>query len=346
MILFNTLRGLAALTIGLAISSGPAAAQQSAADFYKGKTIGINIGYGAGGGYDTYGRVLARHLGRHVPGNPSVVPKNMPGAGALKAANYIYNSAPKDGTELGLVASSTLMEPLLGNDQAQFVSSKFTWLGSMSKDVAFCAVRGGAGINSFDDWRKQKKEITFGSTGPAAITHQHPLVLKNVLGANARVIAGYQGTKTISLAVERSELDGMCGLFVSSIQAQYMGMVKSGELKLIIQMGPKKTDVFGKVPSVFDYAKTDVDRQVLEIHFGQLLLARPIIAPPGLSPDRATALRKAFAEALKDPVMLADAKKVNIEIEPVSADEAQKLMVQFADYPKAAIAAAKKAIDR
>ena len=345
MTIRRNLYGLVALTVGAMLASSPATAQ-SVADYYKGKTVGINIGYGAGGGYDTYGRVLARHLGRHIPGNPIVVPKNMPGAGALKAANYIYNSAPKDGTELGLVASSTLMEPLLGNDQAQFDASKYTWLGSMTKDIGHCGIRKGAGVASFDDWLKQKKELTFGSTGPAAITHQHPLIMKNVLGANVRVISGYQGTKDISLAVERGEVDGMCGLFVSSIKASYLNMVKAGDLILLIQMGSSRTEEFGKVPSVFDYAKSDRDRQVLEIHFDQLALARPIMAPPGLPKDRAAALRKAFADAMKDPQLLADAKKVNIEIEPVSGAEVEKMLAKFADYPKAAIDAAKKAIDR
>jgi tripartite-type tricarboxylate transporter receptor subunit TctC len=343
---FNAACAIAALTIGAGLWAGSAAAQQSVADYYKGKTIGINIGYGAGGGYDTYGRVLARHFGKHVPGNPNVVPKNMPGAGALKAANYIYNSAPKDGTELGLVASSTLMEPLLGNDQAQFDASKFTWLGSMSKDIGHCGIRKGAGVASFDDWLKQKKELTFGSTGPAAITHQHPLIMKNVLGANARVIAGYQGTKDVSLAVERGEVDGLCGLFVSSIKASYLNMVKSGDLILLIQMGEERTDEFGKVPSVYDYAKTPQDRQVLEIHFDQLTLARPIMAPPGVAQDRAAVLRKAFEETLKDPALLEDAKKVNIEIELVTGKEVEQLLVKFANYPPAAIEAAKKAIDR
>jgi tripartite-type tricarboxylate transporter receptor subunit TctC len=345
MTIRRNLYGLAALAVGAALASSPATAQ-SAADFYKGKTVGINIGYGAGGGYDTYGRVLARHFGRHIPGNPTVVPKNMPGAGALKAANYIYNSAPKDGTELGLVASSTLMEPLLGNDQAQFDAAKFAWIGSMTSDISHCGIRKGAGVSSFDDWLKQGKELTFGSTGPAAITHQHPLVMKNVLGANARVIAGYQGTKDVSLALERGEVDGLCGLFVSSIQASYMQMVKSGDLILLIQMGPERTDVFGKVPSVYDYSKSDQDRQVLEIHFEQLALARPIMGPPGMPKDRVDVLRKAFDETMKDPQLLADADKINIEIKLVTGDQVEKMLVKFGDYPKSAIDAAKKAIDR
>ena len=319
---------------------------QSPAEFFKGKTVNIEIGFPAGGCYDTYGRVLARHLGRHIPGNPTIVPKNMPGAGALKAANFIYNAAAKDGTEIAIVASSTLMEPLLGNDQAQFDASKFGWLGSMSKDIAFCGINPASGVTSFDDWLKTKKELTFGSSGPAAITHQHPQVMKNVLGANVKLIAGYQGTKDISLAMQRQEVDGICGMFISSVQASFQPMIDAGQMKLIIQMGPNKSDIFGKIPSVYDYAKTDLDRQVLDIHFGQLLLARPFMLPPGVPEDRLAALQKAFLDTLKDKALLADAEKANIEIEAVTPNEVQAMLAKFSDYPQDSIKAAQQAIGR
>lgn len=338
------------LCAGVALCAAAAlpsiASAQNATDFYKGKTLSINIGFPPGGGYDTYGRVLARHLGKHIPGEPNVVPKNMPGAGALKAANYLYNTAPKDGSEIGIVASSTLMEKLLGNDQAQFDPTKFSWIGSMTQDVGFCGINPKSGVTSFDQWLKTKKEIIFGASGPAAITYQHPMVLKNVLGANARVISGYQGTKDVSLAMQRGEVTGLCGMFVSSVSAQYQPMIDAGDMKLVIQMGPQKTDVFGKIPSVFDYAKTDMDRQVLQIHFGQLKLARPVMAPPGIPLDRLAVLSKAFTDSLKDPGLLADAKKAQIDIDYVSGDDARKLLAQFANYPKDALENAKHAMGR
>ena len=339
------LYGAAALGCFIAGVSSAAMAQ-SPADFYKGKTLGINIGFPPGGGYDTYGRVLARHMGKHMPGNPSVVAKNMPGAGALKAATYLYSSAPKDGTEIGIVASSTLMEPLFGNDQAQFDATKFSWIGSMSQDVGFCGINPKSGIASFDQWLDKKQEIIFGASGPAAITFQHPMVLKNLFGANVKVISGYQGTKDVSLAMQRLEVSGICGMFVSSVSSQYQPLIDSGDMVLVIQMGPRKTDVLGKVPSVFDYAKSDEDRQILEIHFGQLKLARPFMGPPGLPPDRLAALSKAFADSLQDPGLLADAQKAQIDIDYVSGDEARKLLAQFADYPKAALEKAKQAMGR
>ena len=345
MILGRTLCGIAVWSL-TAVALSVSASAQSAGDFYKGKTLSINIGFPPGGGYDTYGRVLARHMGKHIPGEPNVVPKNMPGAGALKAANYLYNSAPKDGTEIGIVASSTLMERLLGNDQAQFDATKFSWIGSMSQDVGFCGINPKSGIASFDQWLEKKQEIIFGASGPAAITFQHPMVLKNVLGANARVISGYQGTKDVSLAMQRGEVTGLCGMFVSSVSSQYQPLIDSGDMKLVIQMGPAKTDVFGKIPSVFDYAKTDEDRQILEIHFGQLKLARPFMGPPGMPIDRLAALSKAFADTLKDEGLLADAKKAQIDIDYVSGDDARQLLAAFANYPKPALEKAKQAMGR
>ena len=189
----------ALVVIALPLTAGPAMAD-SVADFYKGKTIDLIIGFPAGGGYDAYGRLIARHIGDHIPGNPTVVPQNMPGAGSLKAADYIYNSAPKDGSAFGIVASSTLMEALFGDKQARFDASKFSWLGSASQDVSYCGIGPGSHITSFDQWVKSGKELTFGASGPAAITYQHPMVMKNVLGAHLRVIAGYGGTSDITLA--------------------------------------------------------------------------------------------------------------------------------------------------
>lgn len=335
------------LAIAFAVAPFMGAANADAvSDFYKGKSVSIGIGFGAGGGYDTYARALARHYGRHIPGNPTVVPRNMPGAGALILANHVFNAAPKDGTEMGLVAASTLMEPLLDNDKARYVAKDFTMIGSMSKDIAFCGLGKAAGVKTFEAWRDSGKTMAFGATGPAAITYQHPLIFNNVLGAKAKPLPGYKGTKDISLALQRGEVDGMCGLFVSSIQAQYQGLIDSGELFLVLQGGPEKTDLFGDIPTVYDHAKTDLDKMALDFHFGQFLLARPFVAPPGVPADRVKALREAFLATLEDPKFLDDAKKVRIAISPVPADEATALLDKFADFPPEAIEAAKKAIGR
>jgi tripartite-type tricarboxylate transporter receptor subunit TctC len=322
----------------------PAAAQ---ADF-RGETISIQIGYGPGGGYDTYGRVLARHFGRFIPGNPNVVAKNMPGAGSLRAANYVYNLTARDPVDIALISASTAMEPLMGNEQAKFDVTRFGWLGSMNQDISFCGVWQAPGIpTSFPEMLKPGgKELIFGSAGPAAISHQHPLILKNVLKANIRVIAGYEGQKQVNLAMQRGEVHGACALFASSIKAQWLPNVKAGELKLFLQMGPKVSDEFGPVPNVFDFVHDDDDRKVLEFHFKQTILGRPFAASPNLPKDRLAALQTAFLATMKDPQFLADAKKFNLDIDVATPAEVQKLLAEFANYPKGILDKAKAAIGR
>src|SRR5215470_8281228 len=325
------------------ILAGPAMGQTPVT--FRGETITIQIGYGPGGGYDTYGRALARHYGHFIPGNPNVVPKNMPGAGSLRAANHVYNLSAREGIEIALISASTAMEPMMGNDQAKFDVTKFGWIGSMNQDISFCGVwlRPG-GLQSFADMFKV--ETLFGSAGQASISYQHPLILKNVLGAKVNVITGYAGTREVNLAMQRGEVDGSCGLFLSSIKSQYLSDVQEGRLKLVIQMGPKTTNIFGPVPSVFNSAKSDEERGVLELHFKQILLGRPIAAPPDVPPGIVETLRTAFMRTMHDAEFLEDARKVNIDIDPVSGAEVEGLLRQFADYPAAIIRKARAAIGR
>jgi tripartite-type tricarboxylate transporter receptor subunit TctC len=280
-------------------------------------------------------RVLARHYGRFLPGNPTVVPANKPGAGSLTAANTINNKTAPDGLTNGMFASSAAMAGLLGDKAAAFDNTKFSWIGSMSQDAAFCGVWETPGaVKSFDEMlNKDRKETIFGGGAPAAITFQHPMVLKNVLHANIKVIPGYRGTRDLNLAMHRGEVNGMCGLFGSSIKSSYADDVKSGKLKLVIQMGSKTSDEFGKVPSVFDYAKTDEDRAVLDLHFRQLLLGRPLAGPPNIPADRLKALRDALFATMKDPQFLAEANKAGLDIDPVKPDEVLKLLERFKAFP-------------
>ena len=332
----------AAMAIAAAI--GPARAD-AVAEFYAGKTLTLISGFPPGGGYDAYTRLLQRHYGRHIPGRPAVVVSNMPGAGSLVAANHIYQSAPRDGTVLAVFSSSAAVEPILGNKAALFDPVRFSWIGSMAQDVAYCGVWQEAGApSSFEEMRT--KETIFGGGGTAAITYQHPMVLKNILGAKIRVVTGYSGTREINLAMNRGEVSGSCGLFTASIQSQWPDDVKSGRLKLVIQMGNKKSDTFGNVPSVFDYAKSEEDRAVLEVHFGQLLLARPLAGPPGIPPERLMALREAFLATMKDEQFLADATKNGIEIDPATGDEVQATLARFAAFPKPTLARAAEAMSR
>jgi tripartite-type tricarboxylate transporter receptor subunit TctC len=338
------LPGLVAVCIGATAVAGVARAD-AVSDFYAGKTLTLIAGFPPGGGYDTYVRVLARHFGRFVPGHPAVVPTNMPGAGSLLAANYLYGKAPPDGSVLAMLASSAVMEPQLGNKSALFDAAKFSWIGSMSQDVAFCGVWQAPGAaKSFDEMLT--KETIFGGGATSAITYQHPMVLKNVLGANIRVIPGYPGTREIDLALHRGEVNGICGLYASSIRASFADDVASGQLKLVIQMGSKLSDAFGKIPSVFDYARTDEERAVLDVHFKQLILGRPLAGPPGIPPDRRKALREALQATMRDKDFLAEADKVGLDIDPASAEEVEQLLQRFAAFPPQVFRKAQEAIGR
>lgn len=335
---------LGAAALCLAAATGIAEAD-SVSDFYKGKTINLIAGFPPGGGYDTYVRVLARHYGHFIPGQPLVVASNMPGAGSLTAANQIYNKATPDGLSLAMFASSATMEPLLGNKSALFDATKFSWVGSMSNDVAYCGLWQGPGVpTSFDDMLV--KESIWGGGAAAAITFQHPMVLKNVLHAKIKVIPGYAGTRDINLAMQRGEVNGTCGLFGSSIKSQFANEVKDGRLKIVVQMGSKTSDEFGKVPSVFDYAKTDMDRAVLDVHFKQLLLGRPLAGPPGIPADRLKALRDGLVATMKDKDFMAEADKTGLDIDPASPEEVEALLKRFAAFPPEVFQKAQEAIGR
>jgi tripartite-type tricarboxylate transporter receptor subunit TctC len=335
---------IAALLLATAMAS-PALAQD-AADFYKGKTIQLLIGFPPGGGYDANARTLARHFGRFIPGNPNVVPSNMPGAASLVAANHLYNQATPDGTVIGIFASSVAMEPILGGKAARFDSTKFGWIGSMAQEVAYCGVWQAPGVAS--TWKEiGDKETIFGGGAAAAITFQHPMVLKNVLGAKGmKVVSGYPGTRDVNLAMNRGEVNASCGLYGSSIKSQWAKEVQSGQIKLVIQMGYQKSTEFGDIPSVFDFAKTQEDRQVLEVHFHQQLLSRPFAAPPAIPAERLKTLRDAFQATMKDAEFLADSQKVGLDIDPVTGEEIEAALRRFASFPPAVLKRAEEVMGR
>ncbi len=319
---------------------------QSVADFYQGKTITIQVGYGAGGGYDTNARMFARHFGKHMPGNPTIVVQNVPGAGSMKVANQVWAVAPKDGTVLGVFASSTALEPLFGNDKALYDPRKFEWIGSLHQDIASCGVWKGAGqgVKSIPDLIKAKKTVVFGSTSPTAITSQHPLFMKNMVGANIKVVYGYKGTKGVSLAMQRGEVDASCGMFESSVRSAFAQHVKAGDFKIVAQFGSggKKVPYFGDATPLWDLMKTDDDKKVFNVIFRQTEIARPLAAPPGTPKERVAALRKAMIATLKDPQLIADAEKAGFKFDPLSGEETTKLFAEWYGTPKPLLAKARK----
>lgn len=326
----------------LAVSSGAVA--QSEADFFKGKDVTVSVGVGPGGGYDTYARIFARHLGKHVPGNPNVVVKNEPGAGSLRLAVRLYNAARKDGTELALIPSSVALEPLFGNADAQFETGKFLWIGNLDSDVSSCGVWKHANVKSWEDLKT--REIVFGATGPSAITSIHPNVMAALLGLKIKVIPGYAGTRDINIAMQRAEADATCGMYMSTIRSQYKANVDAGELSILMTFGKQRTPDFPNVPSLFELVKPGEDRQLAELIFGADAIGRPITAPPGLSPARLATLRKAFDDTVKDPDYIAEAAKIGLSIVSMPGAELQKQFAAFYETPKPVVEKAKKAMGR
>ena len=302
------------------------------ADYYKNKQLAIQVGYGAGGGYDTTTRIVARHLGRHIPGNPTVVVQNMPGGGSMRVANFLYNAAPKTGLLLGVFSSAITMQPLFGNKKAKFEPSKFQWIGSMHSDIQACGVWKGAGqgIRTLPDLIAAKKPIIFGSTSPASPTSTFPMFLKSVFGAKIKVIQGYKGTKGINIAMQRGEVDATCGMFESSVKGAFLRHVESGDLKLFMQVGiDRKVPFFGDATHLYSMLKTDEHRNIAEIIFRPAELTRPLAAPPGTPKARVAALRKALLDTMKDPALLKDGKKIGVDFSPMSGDQVAKLVEGF-----------------
>ena len=337
------MRTLLLASVALVVSQ-PAAAQTSAS--FRGETISITIGYPAGGAPDLYFRVFARHYGRHIPGNPLVVPKNMPGAGTLRAANYIYNVATRDGTELGNFSSSATVEPLMDNEQARFDAAKFSWIGSMNQEINLCGIWQRPGSpTSFAD--VLAGETVFASSGGlTSFGYQHPLIFKNVFGASVRLVSGYSGLPQAYIAMQQGEAQGMCGLVRTHIKSLWPRDAEEGRFKLIVQMGPKTTNDLGPIPSIFEFVKTEDDRKVLQFHFNTKLLGRPLAGPPGVPPQRLSILRKGFEDTMRDSEFLAEAQKANLDIDPATHEQVEQLLAQFADYPKDVLDRAKRAIAR
>jgi tripartite-type tricarboxylate transporter receptor subunit TctC len=316
------MRGIAIAAIAFALPTITHA--QSVADFYKGKTVELLIGYSGGGGYDVYARLLARHMGRHIPGNPTIVPRNMPGAGSLVLANWLYNVAPKDGTAFGIIGRGTPFDPLLGIEAAKFDPTKYLWLGSMNNEVSVCVSWHTSGITKFE--QLLEKELTVGGTGPSADTDQFPRITNSVLGTKFRIISGYPGGNDISLAMERGEVGGRCGWSWSSVISTRMNWFKEKKVHVLMQLALEKHDDLPNVPLVVDLAKGDEQQATLRVIFSRQALGRPFLGPPGVPQDRAAALQKAFMDTMKDKVFLAEAEKAKLEITPLSGPAVQKII--------------------
>ena len=331
MVLFKAcMRGLiAAAALAIAVAPGRA---QSVADFYKGRTVDLYIGYSVGGAYDLYARMVARHLGKNIPGNPTVLPKNMEGAGSLRLANWLYNVAPKDGLAMGIIGRGTGFDPLLGNTKAQFDASKFAWIGSANNEVSICVAWTGSGITKFEDM--MTKELVVGGTSSSADTDQFPKIVNGVLGTKMKVVTGYPGGNEVGLAMERGEVQGRCGWSWSSVKSTHQKWIEEKKFTTLVQLALEKHPDLPDIPLVIDLAKTDEQRQILKLIFARQVMGRPFLAPPGVPKDRVDALRKAFMDTMTDKEFLADTGKAQMEITPVSGENLEKLVKEVYATPK------------
>ena len=332
MTLGKLVRTLGAVVVAMAMAA-PAKAQQSVEQFYRGKIVSLYIGFSVGGGYDVYGRIVARHLGKHLPGRPTVVPINMEGAGSLKMANWLYNVGPKDGTAIGIFSRGVPFEPLIGNAaSARFDATKFTWIGSTTDEVSVCVTWERTGITKFEE--VYSKELIVGGTGSGADADVFPKIIKAVLGSKFRLVSGYPGGNDIEFAMERGEVDGRCGWSWSSIESQKQQWLKDGTIKVLLQLALKKHPSLPDVPLVMDLARNEEERQIFRLIFVRGALGRPFMGPPGIPADRTAALRAAFDEMVKDPAFLAEAKRSRLEITPISGAELTDLLTLVYMTPK------------
>jgi tripartite-type tricarboxylate transporter receptor subunit TctC len=328
-----------ALALALALTAALPARADDVAEFYKGKRVNLIVSYGPGGGYDVYARVLARHIGRHIPGNPSIVVQNMPGAGSLRGANYLYNVAPKDGTVFGTFARNMAMLGLVKTGQnVQFDPLKFTWLGSSSSlanDAYVMIVRRDGKVKSIEDARRAGgPPIILGSTAEGTSSDAMAVLLREWLGFNVKVIPGYTDSGVLYLAMERGEVDGRTS-GLSSVRSNKPDWLKPngfGRVMVVFGRGTRFAE-FPDAPTARELARNEQDRNLIEILEMPYALSRPYAAPPEVPPERARALQNAFMATHKDPAYLADAEKVGIEVSPIDSAAIRNLIDQIARTP-------------
>jgi tripartite-type tricarboxylate transporter receptor subunit TctC len=338
-----TAKGIAAATVAGLISASPASAD-AVADFYKGKTVSIVIGHEVGTGFDIYGRVLARHLPRHIPGNPSIIVQNMTGASGITAANWLANVAPKDGTVMATFVHTVPFEPLFGNNAAKYDPNKLVWIGNMEESLGTCGVSSASGIAKFDDLLE--KETVFGATGATGPLSKFAFAVRNLLGAKIKVVHGYKGSASVKIAVQRGEVHGVCALPISTLKSFWRDELDAGRFKPIIQLSGGKSPELVGIPHVNDYAKTEEDRQVYDLIFGAQALGRIFVSPPDMPPDRMKALRSAFMATMADAQFLADATTTQIDIVPNTGEEVATMLARYTSTSKAVVERAKRAFDQ
>ena len=324
---FGAARSAALVLLALLVAA-PAAQADSVADFYHGKTVNVLIGVGVGGEYDLQARLVARHIGKHIPGNPTIVPQNMTGAGGLKMINYLYAIAPRDGTAIGMIQNAFPALQAVGAAGVQYDASRMQWLGTIAPVVETMAVWHTTGIKSIEDARK--RETVAGASARGAITYFYPAMMNELLGTKFKIVTGYTGGNQINLAMERGEVEARNNTW-SSWKATKAAWLKENKITVIAQAGPRASDL--DAPSVEELARNPEERQLIELVVSGTQFGRPL-ATNAVPPERVAALRAAFAATMKDPEFLAEAAKLNFEVDPVLGEKMQKIVAKVLATPK------------
>ena len=321
---------LLALVAGVLVSACPAQAQP-ADSFYKGKTLVIYSGLSAGGAYSAYARLLERHIGRHIPGNPVTVMKVMEGANGLTLANWLYNVAPKDGLAMGIFHERIGLEPVVAPQGTLFDGRKFAWIGSAAKQTSVCFTRAGSQVKTVAD--AQRVGIPVGASAAAGSDSVMPRMMNTMLGTKFQIIQGYGGAD-ILLAIERGEVEGRCGFGWASLKTTRPDWAEQRKINLLAQFSYKPHPDLKDVPLMMDMVSKPEDKRALQLVFATQEMGRPFTAPPGTPADRVAVLRKAFVAALEDPALVAEAQKQGLEIDPISGEEITQILLDLYDTPK------------
>lgn len=333
---------VATAALATATATPGAARADAAADFYKGKQIKLVIGTGTGGSYDINGRLLGRHIHRHIPGTTGVVVQNIPGAGSRKAAIYVYSAAPKDGTVLAQVLNTLPLLQALGEETPGFDAGKFHWIGNLTDDVALVDVWHTVPVRSVEDARKS--QVILGATSPGSLGGMIPTVMNKVIGTNFKIVTGYKSGNDIDLAVERGEVQGRAGESWTILQHTRPHLVRDGKLVHIAQMGLRRAKGLETVPLLTELARNDEERQLMEIFSSPAAVGKPTVVAPEVPMERVRLLRAAYDATMKDPKFLADAGKQGLAIGPVSGEELQKVVERTVNAPPALLVKARAVV--
>lgn len=327
--------------VALAVPPAPAAAQ-SDQNFYEGRQIRLIVSAGEGGGYSAYARLLAAHIGSHIPGNPGVVVQNMPGAGGIRAANYIFANAPKDGTVFAEVHASAPLAPLFGSTAAQYDPRQFSWIGSLNRSFGMCVFWATSPIKTWSDLKT--KTPTVGSSGAGSEMTVFPLMLNKLMGTHFKVINGYRDGNAVYLAMQRGEIDGRCGALLNSLKATRPDWLPGHQVNVPVILADRREPEFPDTPAIAEFVKDDGTRQQLRLMFASLEMERPLLAPPGVPPARLALLRAGFLATITDPAFAADAARQHLGIDYRTADQVLEVIDDAYAMPPDIVAAARTAM--